>query len=273
LLGIVENAVAEVHSGGVGASTGVNSMHAWGQFEDSFLDILGNGGLVSMEHIDEDRPAIEFLGGLLRSGWVADIAGSEGIGVGHGGGVAGLNQFGLADALENLLVLSMSFPADGERRETFPKNVSVSARLEGAEDLVDYLGGQCRQAFREDRDWRINGALLDVTAEDGIVLSLGGLGEDLVDFWKVFIIRGTCHLVHVGGEVFAIVVCEALLGSVSFELKSLLGIAVEDSFKALDSSVESSIGELRSPDSHTSQDMIGAAGGAGVEGLTGGRKG
>jgi hypothetical protein len=29
--------------------------------------------------------------------------------------------FGLADALENLLVLSMSFAADGERREAFPE--------------------------------------------------------------------------------------------------------------------------------------------------------
>jgi hypothetical protein len=27
----------------------------------------------------------------LRSGWIADIAGSEGIGVGHGGGVSGFS--------------------------------------------------------------------------------------------------------------------------------------------------------------------------------------
>jgi hypothetical protein len=67
---------------------------------------------------------------------------------------------------------------------------------------------------------------MDVTAEDGIVLSLGGLGQDLVDFWKVVIISGSCHLVHVGSEVFSIAVSEALLGSVSFELKSLLGIVV-----------------------------------------------
>jgi hypothetical protein len=89
LLGIIENSVAEVHSDSVGASTGVNSMHAWGQLEDSFSDILGNGCLVSMEYINEDGPAIEFLGSLLRSGWVADIAGSKRIGVSHGGGVAG----------------------------------------------------------------------------------------------------------------------------------------------------------------------------------------
>jgi hypothetical protein len=66
----------------------------------------------------------------------------------------------LADAFENLLVLSVSFAADGERRETFPKNVSISARLEGAEDLVDNLGGQSRQVSQEDRDRRINGTLL-----------------------------------------------------------------------------------------------------------------
>jgi hypothetical protein len=64
-------------------------MRGWDQLEDSFSDIFGNGSLVSMEYINEDGPAIEFLGGLLRSGgWVADIAGSERIGVGHGGGVA-----------------------------------------------------------------------------------------------------------------------------------------------------------------------------------------
>jgi hypothetical protein len=157
------------------------------------------------------------------------------------------------------------------RRETFPENVSISARLEGAEDLVNNLGGQSGQVSREDGDWRINGALLDVTAEDGIVLSLGGLGKDLVDFWEVVIISGSCHLVHVVSEVFSIAVREALLGSVSFKLKSLWSIAVEDSFEALDSSVEGSVGELRSPDSHAGQDLIGDAGGAGVECLTGGR--
>jgi hypothetical protein len=90
-----------------------------------------------------------------------------------------------------------------------------------------------------------------------------------VDFWKVVIISGSCHLVHVGSEVFSIAVSEALLGSVSFELKSLLGIVVEDSFEALDSSVEGSVGELRSTDSHASQDLIGDTGGAGVGCLTG----
>jgi hypothetical protein len=43
-------------------------------------------------------------------------------------------------------------------------------------------------------------------------------------------------------------------------------------FEALDSSVEGSVGELRSPDSHVGQDLIiGDVGGAGVECLTGGR--
>jgi hypothetical protein len=168
-------------------------------------------------------------------------------------------------------VLRMSFAANGERRETFPKNISISARLEGAEDLVDELGGQRGQVSREDGDWRINGALLDVTAEDGIVLSLGGLGEDPVDYWEVVIISSSCHLVHVGNKVFSKAVCEALLGLVLFELKSLLGIAVEDSFEVLDASVEGSIGELRSPDSHAGQDLIGDADGAGVECLAGSR--
>jgi hypothetical protein len=75
----------------------------------------------------------------------------------------------------------------------------------------------------------------------------------------------------VGGKVFSIAVGEALLGWVLFELKSLLGVVVEDSLKALDSSVEGSVGELRSPDSHACQDLAGDAGGAGLERLTGGR--
>jgi hypothetical protein len=39
------------------------------------LNILGNGGLVSLEHVNEDGSAIELLSGLLKSGWVGDIAG------------------------------------------------------------------------------------------------------------------------------------------------------------------------------------------------------
>jgi hypothetical protein len=169
-------------------------------------------------------------------------------------------------------VLSMSFAADGEGREAFPKNVSISTRLlEGAEDLVGNLGGQCGQVPRENRDWRVNGTFLDVATEDGIVLSLGGLGEDLVDFREVVIISGSGHLVHVGGKVFSIAVSEAFPGLVSFKLKSLLGVVVEDSLEALDSSVEGNVGELRSPDSHACQDLIGDAGTAGVECLTGNR--
>jgi hypothetical protein len=152
------------------------------------------------------------------------------------------------------LVLSVPFAADGKRGEAFTKHVSIPARLEGVEDLVNNLGSQSRQVPWEDRDWRINGALLDITAEDGIVPYFGGLGED---FWEVVIISGSHHLVHVGGKVFSIVVGEALLGSVWFKLKSLLGIVVENSFEVLDSSVEGSVGELRSPDSHASQDLIG----------------
>jgi hypothetical protein len=115
LLGVIENTVAEIHADGVGASTGVDSMHAWSKLEDSFLNVLGNGGLVSMEYVDKVGPSIEFLGSLLRSGWVANIAGSEGIGVGHGGGVSSFSQFGLTNSFEDLLVIGMSFAADGER--------------------------------------------------------------------------------------------------------------------------------------------------------------
>jgi hypothetical protein len=50
-----------------------------------------------------------------------------------------------------------------------------------------------------------------------------------------------------GNEVFSIAVGEALLGSVSFELKSLLGIVVENSLEALDSGVEGGIEELGPP--------------------------
>jgi hypothetical protein len=94
-------------------------------------------------------------------------------------------------------VLCMPFAADGEGREALTKHVSISTGLEGAEDLIDNLGGQCRQVPREDRDWRVNGTFLDVTAKDGIVLSFGGLGKNLVDFREVVIISSSGHLVHI----------------------------------------------------------------------------
>jgi hypothetical protein len=216
--------------------------------EDGFSNILGNRSLVSMEHVDEDRPAIELLDGLLRSGRVADITGGEGISVSHGGSVAGFCQFGLANALEDLLVLCMPFAADGEGREAFTEHVSISTGLEGAEEMIDNLGGQCGEVAWEDRDWRVNGTLLDIAAEDSIVLSLGGLGKDLVDLREVVIISGSGHLVHVGSEVFSIAIDEAFLGSVLFKLELLLGIVVEDSLEALDSGVEGGVGDLGSPD-------------------------
>jgi hypothetical protein len=64
---------------------------------------------------------------------------------------------------------------------------------------------------------------LDTITKNGVVLSLGGLGKDLVDFGEVVIIGSSGHLVHVGSKVFSIAVGEGLLGSVSFELKALLG--------------------------------------------------
>jgi hypothetical protein len=41
--------VGSVHANSIGASTGVGSMHVECELEDSFPDILGNGGLVSIE--------------------------------------------------------------------------------------------------------------------------------------------------------------------------------------------------------------------------------
>jgi hypothetical protein len=81
----------------------------------------------------------------------------KGIGVSHGGSVAGFCQFGLVNALKDLLVLSRPFAADGERREAFTKHVSISTGLEGVEDLIDNLSGQCGKVAQEDRDWRVNG--------------------------------------------------------------------------------------------------------------------
>jgi hypothetical protein len=217
-LGVVEDPVAEIHANSVGSSTGVDSMHASSELEDGFLNILGNGGLVSMEYINEDGPAIELFCSLLWSGRVAYVAGGESICVGHGGGVSSLGQFRLAHALENLLVFGMSFAADGERRESFAEDIAISTGLEGAEDLINNLGGQSRQVSGEDRDWGVIGTFLDVATKDGILLSFGCLGEDLVDFRDVVVISGSGHLVHVGGKVFPIAVSEGLLGSVTFEL-------------------------------------------------------
>jgi hypothetical protein len=168
-------------------------------------------------------------------------------------------------------VFGVSLAADGEGGESFPKHIAISTRLEGAEDLINNLGGQRGQVFGEDWDQRVNGAFLNIAAKNGVVLSLGRLGKDLVDFGKVVIISSSGHLVHVGSKVFSIVVDEGLLGLVSFKLKALLGILVEDSLMVLHSSVEGCVGELGSPDSHTCKNLVNDAGGASIESLAGGR--
>ena len=176
LLGVVEDAVAEVHSNCVRPAAGMDGVHSGTKLEDSGADVLGNGGFGPMEDIHNDGPAIELLRGLLGSGRVADITGGESFGVGHGGGVSSFGELGLADSLEDFLVFSMAFAGDGERGESLAEDVSVATRLEGTEYLVNDLGGQGWEISGEHRDRRVNGTFLAVAAKDCIVLSFGGLG-------------------------------------------------------------------------------------------------
>jgi hypothetical protein len=208
----------------------------------------------------------------LGSRRVADITGGESLGVGHGGGVSGFCELGLTDPLEDFLVLGVAFTGDGEGGESFAEEVSVATGLEGAEHLVNDLGGQGGEVSREYGDRRVNSTLLAVAAKNCIVLSFGGLGKDLVHVRKVVIIGGASHLVHVGRQVLSIAVSEGLLCSVTFELQALLGVVVEDSFEALDTGTESSVGELGSPDSHAGEDAFDGSCGAGLQGLICGRE-
>ena len=90
-----------------------------------------------MEHIDKDGPSVELLGGMLRRGGVASVDCGQVGSVGHGGVVPSKGEFSLARALDNLLVLGVSFTTDREGRESFPEEVSDSTDLEGTEYLVD----------------------------------------------------------------------------------------------------------------------------------------
>jgi hypothetical protein len=137
LLEVVQDFVAQIHADSIGASPGVDGVHAWSNLEDGLANVLGNSGVFSMEHIDKDGPSVELLGGMLRRGRVASVNCGQVSGVGHGGVVSSHGEFSLARALDNLLVFGMSFTADRERRESFSEKVSDSTDLEGSEYLVD----------------------------------------------------------------------------------------------------------------------------------------
>ena len=97
-MGLVHDTAHQVHANSWGVSHLVmNSMKVGDNADDEGPHSVGNVGVVSMEHVEDNRPPIHLLASEVRRGRELEVTSGETLSISQGKSASSFSNLGLLD--------------------------------------------------------------------------------------------------------------------------------------------------------------------------------